>query len=84
MLSRQYLETVRTLIRVARNIADQKVADRLKALAEDYERRVDEASRRNAKNAAALRRRVLSPLTGGSDELAVQPVFARHGPGRLK
>jgi hypothetical protein len=30
-VSKQYLETARTLSRIARNMADQKVADRLKA-----------------------------------------------------
>jgi hypothetical protein len=39
MLSTQYLETARTLFCVARNMADHRIADWLRALAEDYERR---------------------------------------------
>lgn len=43
MLSEQYLKTARTLVRVARNMADQTIAERLKALAQDYERRAEQA-----------------------------------------
>jgi hypothetical protein len=46
MLSKEYLETARTLFRIARNMADQGIADRLRALAEDYERRAEQASQR--------------------------------------
>jgi hypothetical protein len=52
MLSKQYLETAQTVFRVARNIADQKIADRLKALAEDYERRSEQASQADSANAS--------------------------------
>jgi len=34
MLSKEYLNTARTLLRVARNMTDQAIADRLKVLAE--------------------------------------------------
>ena len=44
MLSKEYLKTARTFLRVAQNIGDQAIADRLKALAEDYERRAEQAS----------------------------------------
>ena len=44
MLSKEYLATARTLLRVARSMADQAIADRLKALAEGYERRAGQAS----------------------------------------
>jgi hypothetical protein len=44
MLSRQYLETAQTVLRVARSMADQAVADRLKALAGDYERKAEQVS----------------------------------------
>jgi hypothetical protein len=44
MLSKEYLETARTLLRVARNLADQAVAGRLKAYAEGCERRAEQAS----------------------------------------
>jgi hypothetical protein len=43
MLGEQYLKTAYTLVRVARSMADQTIADRLKALAEDYERRAEQA-----------------------------------------
>jgi hypothetical protein len=43
MLSKEYLNTARTLLRVARSMTDQAIADRLKVLAEDYERRVEQA-----------------------------------------
>lgn len=52
MLSEQYLKTAYTLVRVARNMADQTIADRLKALAEDYERRAEQASMTDATGAS--------------------------------
>jgi hypothetical protein len=39
MVSKEYLNTARTLLRVARNMTDQTIASRLKVLADDYERR---------------------------------------------
>lgn len=56
MLSKEYLQTAQTLFRVARNMADQTVADRLKALAEDYERRAERASHADAASASRLAR----------------------------
>jgi hypothetical protein len=53
VLSKEYLETARTLLRIVRNIADRTVADLLKALADDYERRAERASRNNAANSSA-------------------------------
>ena len=44
MLSQEYLSTARTLLRVAQNMTDQRIADRVKALAADYERRAEKAS----------------------------------------
>jgi len=44
MLSREYLQTAQTLVRIARNMADQAIADRLRALAQDYEQRAEQAS----------------------------------------
>jgi hypothetical protein len=41
---KQYLETARALLRAAQNMTDQAVADQLKALADDYERRALKAS----------------------------------------
>jgi hypothetical protein len=55
MVSKQYLATARTLLRIARNIADQTVADRLKALAGDYERRAEQASHTEATKAKTSR-----------------------------
>jgi hypothetical protein len=43
MLSKEYKDTAETLRRVARNIADQSIVDRLEALAADYERRAEKA-----------------------------------------
>jgi hypothetical protein len=53
MLSEEYFETARTLLRIARNMTDQTIADRLRALAEDYERRAEKASRTDADKAVA-------------------------------
>jgi hypothetical protein len=41
---KEYLETARTLLRAAKTMTDQAVADQLKALAEDYQRRAEKAS----------------------------------------
>ena len=60
MLSTQYLKTARTLFRVARDMADQTVASRLKTLAEDYERRAEKASAAMQK---VRQHRVALPLT---------------------
>jgi hypothetical protein len=43
MVSKEYLSTARTLLRIARNMTDGAIAARLKALAEDYERRAGRA-----------------------------------------
>lgn len=56
MLSKAYLQTAQTFFRVARNMADQTVADRLKALAEDYERRAERASHVDAAKASRIAR----------------------------
>jgi hypothetical protein len=53
MLSKEYLDTARTLLRVARNMTDQTIAGRLKALAEDYERRAEQAAHADAAKASA-------------------------------
>jgi hypothetical protein len=54
MLSKTYSETARTLLRVARSMADQAIAARLKTLAENYQRRADQASNRDPANTSAL------------------------------
>jgi hypothetical protein len=43
MVSKEYLSTARTLLGIAKNMTDQTIAERLKALAEDYERRARKA-----------------------------------------
>jgi hypothetical protein len=44
MPSREYSSPAQTLRRVAESVSDQAVADRLKVLAESYERRAEMAS----------------------------------------
>ena len=53
MLSKQYLETARTILRAAQTMTDHHVAGQLKALAEDYERRAEKAARADAAKALA-------------------------------
>jgi hypothetical protein len=50
---KQYLETARTLLRAAQTMTDQAIAGQLKVLAEDYERRAEQASRVDAAKASA-------------------------------
>jgi hypothetical protein len=51
--SKEYLETAKTLLRSAQTIADQAIADQLKALADDYQRRAEKASHVDAAKALA-------------------------------
>jgi hypothetical protein len=44
MVSKEYSSTAQTLRRVAQSMSDPAIADRLKILAESYERRADMAS----------------------------------------
>jgi hypothetical protein len=48
-----YLETARTLLRVAETMTNRAVASQLKALADDYQRRADKASLIDAAKAFA-------------------------------
>jgi len=41
MLSKEYLDTAQTLRRVARNMVDRTIVNRLEALAANYERRAE-------------------------------------------
>ena len=50
---RQYLKTAETLFRTAQTMTDRMVAAQLKALADDYERRAEKASRIDAAKALA-------------------------------
>ena len=53
MLSKAYLDTAQTILRVAKTMTDQRVAGQLKALAEDYERRAEKAAQADAAKALA-------------------------------
>jgi hypothetical protein len=55
MLSKEYLDTARTILRAAATMTDQRVASQLKALAEDYERRAEKAAHADAGKALARR-----------------------------
>jgi hypothetical protein len=48
-----YLQTARTLLRVAQTVIDQAIAGQLKALADDYQRRAEKASHVDAAKASA-------------------------------
>jgi hypothetical protein len=50
---KQYLETSRTLLRVAKTTTDPAIAGQLKSLAQDYERRSAKASQADATKALA-------------------------------
>jgi len=45
---KQYLDTAQTLLRAARTITESAIADQLKALADDYQRRAEKASHNDA------------------------------------
>jgi hypothetical protein len=53
ILSKEYLDTARTILRVAQTMTDHHVAGRLKALAEEYERRSEQAAHADAAKASA-------------------------------
>jgi hypothetical protein len=53
MLSKAYLDTAQTILRVAKTMTDQRVAGQLKALADDYERRAEKAAQADAAKALA-------------------------------
>jgi hypothetical protein len=53
MLSKEYLDTARTILRVAQTMTDEHVAGQLKALAEGYERRAEKAAHADAAKALA-------------------------------
>jgi hypothetical protein len=72
MLSKEYVSTAQTLLRVARNMTDQAIANRLKALADDYERRARKAADAEAaKRLASARVRLeAEEATSGKHDLA--------------
>ena len=49
----EYLETAQTLLRAAQTMTDRAVAGQLKALADDYQRRAEQASHVDAAKALA-------------------------------
>jgi hypothetical protein len=53
MLSKEYLDTARTILRAAQTMTDRHVAGQLKALAEDYEQRTEKAAHADAAKALA-------------------------------
>src|ERR1700722_19254673 len=53
MLSKEYLDTARTILRAAQTMTDRHVAGKLRALAEDYERRAEKAAHADAAKALA-------------------------------
>jgi hypothetical protein len=53
MLSKEYLDAARAILRAAQTMTDQHVAGQLKALAEDYERRAEEAAHADVPKALA-------------------------------
>ena len=53
---KQYLETAQTLLRAVQTMTDSAIADQLKALADDYQRRAEKAS--HVDTAKALARSV--------------------------
>jgi hypothetical protein len=52
----EYLKTVRTLLRTAKKMTDQAIAGHLKALADDYQRRAEKASRDDAEGVRPIGR----------------------------
>ena len=50
---KEYLKTAQTLLRAAKTMTDRAIAGQLRALADDYERRAEKASRDDAAKALA-------------------------------
>jgi hypothetical protein len=53
MLSKEYLDTARTILRAAQAMTDQHFARQLKVLAEDHEQRATKAAHAGAAEALA-------------------------------
>jgi hypothetical protein len=49
---KEYLKTAQTLLRAAQSMTDQVIAGRLKAFADDYQRRAEKASQVDAAKAS--------------------------------
>jgi hypothetical protein len=50
---KQYLKTAQTLLRTAQTMTDSAIANQIKALADNYQRRAEKASRDDAAKALA-------------------------------
>jgi len=50
---KEYLKTAQTLLHAAKTMTDRAIAGQLKALADDYERRAEKASRDDAERRLA-------------------------------
>ena len=53
MLSKEYLDTARTILRAAQTMTDQHVVGKHKALADDYERRDEKVAHADVAKALA-------------------------------
>jgi hypothetical protein len=60
-----YLKAAQTLLRTVKTMTDQVIADRLKALADEYERQAEKASLDDARNAQAAASAKVDPSVGG-------------------
>jgi len=69
MVSKKCLETARTLPRADQNMTDPKIAGQLKAVAEDYERRAEQASHADMAKALARSAARAEPEREGIDRL---------------
>ena len=54
MISKEYLHTAQTLLRITKSIADATIANQLMALAADYERRARQADLAEAAGAQTV------------------------------
>lgn len=84
MLSKEYLDTARTIFRVAQTMTDQRVASQLKTLAEGYERRAEraalvDADKALARSAAREREHSVDNITANMSEgVAEAALFVTH------
>jgi predicted ArsR family transcriptional regulator len=67
MISKEYVHTAQALLRITKSIADETIANRLMALAADYERRARKADLAEAAEA----------LTPAADRAGSSPRFAK-------
>ena len=70
---KQYLKTAETLLGAAKTMTDRAVADQLRALAEDYERRAEKASHVDTAKALAQLNQLLRLKTRPDGGVTAQP-----------